>query len=102
MKAQGDELALVMLGMTQAVALYGIFMPGIDKVRDARPGGDTHKDMIVGELGATGVTLSFGIIGSLIAESPLPFLFSVLVATIIVSVYEYTLRSDWAGSQAIP
>lgn len=96
MKSSGDELALVMLGMTQAVALYGIFMPNIADVRDATVGDETHKDMIVGEFGGTGLVLSFGIIGTIIAESPLPLIFAVLVASLMVAVYEWSLRSSFA------
>lgn len=101
MKAQGDELALVMLGMTQAVALYGIFMPNIADVRDAHVGDETHKDMIVGEIGGSGLVLSFGIIGTIIADSPLPLIFSVLVATLMLAVYEWSLRSGFAGQPGV-
>jgi len=101
MKSSGDELALVMLGMTQAVALYGIFMPNISDVRDAHPGDEVHKDMIVGEVGGTGIVITFGVIGSLLAESPLPLIFSVLVASIMLAVYEWSLRSSFAGEPRV-
>lgn len=100
MKTQGDELALVMLGMTQAVALYGIFMPSVSSVRHAQVGDNTHKDMIVGEIGASVIAVSLGIVGSLIGESPLPFIFSVLVASLIIAAYEWSLRSSYASVSA--
>ena len=101
MRAQGDELTLVVLGMTQAVALYGIFMPSIANVREAEVGDSTHKDMLVGEFAATGVTLGFGVIGTIIAESPLPLIFSVLVAAIIIATYEWSLRSNFTSKDTI-
>ncbi len=96
MKLTGDELAISVLAMTQAVVLYTTFCPDLDEVySDSSP--KKRHETRYGEMMAGAITVVFGIVLSLIDESLKPFLFSILLAAILMAAYEHALRQNPVG-----
>ena len=93
MKLTGDDLAISVLAMTQAVVLYTTFCPDLDKIYlDSSP--EKRHATRYGEGMAGAITLMFGAILSIIDESIKPFLFSLLLAGTLMVVYEHALSQN--------
>ncbi len=93
MKLTGDELAISVLAMTQAVVLYTTFCPDLDEVfADSSP--EKRHATRYGEGMAGAITIVFGAVLSIIDESWKPFLFSLLLAAILMGAYEHAMRQN--------
>lgn len=78
-----------------ALGLYGTFpsfMPSLREVRHSTPGdAELVKDVRVGEVLATGVSLLIGGVASSMTGNPLAFFVAVLVCAGMVALYEWNL-----------
>lgn len=77
--------------------LFGLFMPAIETVHGTRGAPETHRRLRVGELATIGIT---GLVGLYIggrSGNYRPMFMGVMVAFLIVGMYEYIYRMSPVG-----
>lgn len=90
-----DITGTALLSVTQGVASFGAFLPKISEVRRADPANnpDVAADVRMGEVAAATLTLGIGAIASSLTGSMVPAVTALLMAIILISLYESTLRT---------
>lgn len=81
-----------LLCVTQAVGAFNTFLPSLSEVRKASDAGETAADVRMGEVAAACLTLGIGAVASLVIGNGIPFALSVIAASSLVALYEFTLR----------
>lgn len=90
-----DAAAVGTLAMTQAVAAFTFFLPKITDVRKASiADAEAIADIRTGEVAALVVSLGVGAICSSLSGSTMPVAIALVMAVIIIAVYETTLRKN--------
>ena len=90
-----DNGAAATLAMTQAVSAFTFFLPKITDVRKtSREDLDAVADIRVGEAAAFTVTLGIGAICASLSQSAMPIFVTLIIASIIIALYEAVLRAD--------
>jgi uncharacterized membrane protein len=87
-----QNIGIATLAITQGIAQFNVFLPRLSDVRKAAPGDDISADVHVGEIAAIAGTVGIGLITSSLVGSKLPLIVSLIVAALMVSVYESVLR----------
>lgn len=87
------EFGTATLAITQTVGAFTAFLPNFTEI------GRSDKDAIAGEvrLGETAAILIAGSIGGLLSwltQSSIPFVVSVFMMFVLVTMYEMALRKD--------
>lgn len=93
--ANPNALGPASLAAGQALSSFTTFLPRLSDVRKARsddPG--MIGDVRLGEIAASAVTLGIGVIASSLSGSNAPMIAAIIVAGILISVYEAALRGD--------
>lgn len=90
-----DITGTALLSVTQGISAFGAFLPKISEVRRADPvnNPDVAADIRMGEVAAATLTLGIGVIASSLTGSAVPVYTALLMATILVCLYESTLRA---------
>lgn len=83
------------LGITQGVSAFQFFLP---RLSDVRKGSMNDPELVgdvrMGEVAAITLCVGIGAIVSSLTASSVPVLVSIVVSTILVCLYEATLRGD--------
>lgn len=93
--ANPNALGPASLAAGQAMTSFTAFLPRLADVRKARsddPG--MIGDVRLGEIAASAVTLGVGVIASSLSGSNAPMVAAVVVAGILICVYEAALRGE--------
>ncbi len=85
--------ALAIFVAVEGANAYSAFLPSIFTIRTFKSETGTHRSIRDGEVIATLFALAIGAATSLIVASWLPLFFAVVTAIVMVSVYEWALRS---------
>ena len=94
-----DNIGAATLAMTQGISAFTFFLPKISDVRKASVGDPSAvADIRVGEAAGLVVSLGIGGIVSGLTKSSLPVAISLLVALLIICLYETVLRANPIGS----
>lgn len=89
------DVGAATLAMTQGISAFTFFLPKISDVRKASVNDPSAvADIRVGEAGGLVVAFGIGAIVSGLTKSTLPVVISLLVALIIICLYETVLRSN--------
>lgn len=90
-----DLFGPAMLSVTTGVQAFYTLLPKLSEIRKADPvnNPDIAADVRMGEVGAVALTLGVGAIASSLTQSPLPAVTGLVMALVLVSVYETALRS---------
>lgn len=91
-----DQFGPAMLSVTTGIQAFYSLLPRLSDVRKADPvnNPDVAADVRLGEVGATALTLGVGAIASSLTQSPLPAITGLLMALVLVGIYESALRSQ--------
>lgn len=83
------------LSLTQTVATFFTFLPGLREVRKAnQDDAELRADVRHGELSSTVIAVGVGAIISFLTKSPTPIYISIMIAFLLIVIYEITLRKD--------
>lgn len=84
------------LAATQGISAFNALLPPLRDVRRANKLVDkeTVKDVRAGELAAGAITLSVGLLASMLTRSQYPAIIAVCIVAILVIVYETVLRTE--------
>lgn len=91
-----DMFGPAMLSVTSGIQAFATLLPKLSDVRKADPvrNPDIAADVRMGEIGASALTMGVGVIASSLTQSPLPAVTGLVMAAILIAVYESALRSD--------
>jgi hypothetical protein len=91
-----DVIGPSTLAISQTVNAFGTFLPKLSEVRKANVADDPDVagDVRLGEIAAVTLAIGVGAISSSITGSSQPAVVAVVVALVLVGVYEYALRND--------
>jgi hypothetical protein len=88
-----ESMGVAALSLGQSFAFFNQYMPPIADVRKADPGNaEFVGDVRIGEVAALTGSLAIGAIVTWITGDPTPIYVSVLVCSVMIGVYEMTLR----------
>lgn len=91
-----QDKALAALGMAVAgTQFYSAALPSVFTIRAFSADAASIRD---GERFATVATLGLGLIVSAMLDHPAPFVMAVVVAVIMVAMYEWALRTSGRGA----
>lgn len=84
------------LAISQTVGSFQFFLPRLSDVRKADINADPGMvgDVRMGEVAASALCIGVGTMVSSLTKSAVPVLTSVLVAALLICIYEMTLRAD--------
>lgn len=84
------------LAATQGVSAFQGFLPKFTEIRRANAENDPGfvADVRMGEVAACTLTLGIGAIASSLNGSSVPAIVALVMCTILVCLYEYTLRAN--------
>jgi len=87
-----QRVALAAVAAAEGAHAYSAWLPSIFTIRHFRDG-QTERDIRHGELAGSIFCLGLGVAMSLLASDPLPFYFSLATVIVMVSVYEWALKT---------
>lgn len=92
----GEIIGPATLSISQGIAAFFTFLPRLSEVRKATPeeNPELAADVRIGEVAATAVCVGVGVITSSLTGSPVPAFVAVVVALVLIGVYETTLNTD--------
>jgi hypothetical protein len=95
------DASVSILAMICAVQTFGAFLPNFAEAHDKMLGSDgtVRADVRHGEVVASTLALSFGVLASSMSDDPRPALFTLAVTAGVVVAYEMLLRDPAAGAQ---
>lgn len=85
-----DVVASTLLAGATGITLFTSMLPRLPDVRK-RNDKDIARDVRVGELSASAITLAFGVIASRMTKSSLPLIVAVIAAGLLIGTYESVL-----------
>ena len=88
-----EKTALSIFVAVEGAHAYSAFLPSIFTIRTFRQEAGTRRSISDGELVGSLFTLALGAVTSALIKDKLPLLFSVVTVIVMVSVYEWALRS---------
>lgn len=96
MPVDGGLIGPATLGMTQGVTLFQSFLPKFTDIRKADPANnpDFVKDVRMGELAASLLTIGLGAMMSGLTGSAVPSVVAVLASAGLILLYETALMSN--------
>lgn len=91
-----DLFGPAMLSVTSGIQAFTTLLPKLSEVRKADPvsNPDIAADVRMGEIGASALTMGVGLIASSLTQNPLPAITGLVMAVILIAVYESALRAD--------
>lgn len=88
-----EKTALAILVAVEGAHAYSAFLPSIFTIRTFRSEKDTIRSIRDGELVGSMFALGLGAVVSALTKDRLPLLFAIGTVVVMVSVYEWALRS---------
>lgn len=82
-----------LLSVTQSVGVFTAVLPPFGEVRKTMGDPATVNDVRMGEMVASGVVISIGLIASLMVDSPIPAMIAIGASGAMVLMYESVLQS---------
>lgn len=82
-----------LLSVTQSVGVFGSMLPSFGEVRKTMGDPAVINDVRMGELAASGIVISVGLIASIMVDSPVPAMIAVGCSGAMVLMYESVLQS---------
>lgn len=90
-----EALGPASLAVGQAVGSFSVFLPKFTDVRQSAPGNVTmQKDVRLGEFAAATMSIGIGVILSSLSGSPAPAVVSIIMAGVVIALYEQALRNE--------
>lgn len=90
-----NALGPASLAVGQAVGSFSVFLPRFTDVRQSAPHDKTMvRDVRLGEVAAVAMSLGIGVILSSLSGEPAPAIVALVMALIVVVLYEQALRSE--------
>lgn len=84
--------ALAVTALGQTVATFPVFLPSLSDVRKGDVSDPTLRgDVRLGEVAASAVAISVGLVMSNLAGSSLPLMTATIMSAVVVGIYEYSL-----------
>lgn len=91
--AEPGAVSVAAIAIGQTVVAYQFFMPSVSEVRRADAGDPGIRgDVLLGQIGAGGVSLAIGVMLASLSGSHIPVWATVFVAAIIAGVYHYAMK----------
>lgn len=88
------DIGVAALAITQGISSFTFFLPKINEVRKGSMSDpDFVADVRTGEVAGLVVTVGVGAICSSLTQSSVPAITSLVVALMIIALYEITMRS---------
>lgn len=82
------------IAIGQSVTSYQFFLPRLAEVREADSGDQVMRSNVyTGQVAAAAVSISVGVMLSMLTDSKIPLFTSVFIALIIAGMYHYALNS---------
>lgn len=97
-----DTISASLLAVTSGVGLYTSFLPDMAEVRKAMPDDELSRDVRIGEVAATSLTVAIGVTASSLSKSVVPAMLSIVAAGGMIFMYESILRSPAPEKAANP
>lgn len=96
MRLGPEQSNVVMLAGVQGVAVFTSLLPAVIEVKKATAATHPHlvESLRIAEFTATAITVSVGVMVSLIAGTWMPVMVSVLISAVVAGIYELLLRSE--------
>ena len=88
-----ESTALAVLTAVEGAHAYSAFLPSIFTIRSFRDQNTTQRSIRDGELIGSLFAVSLGAIVAAVTRNPMPFYFAIGTAVMMVSVYEWALKS---------
>lgn len=88
-----DQASATLLSVTQSVAVFTTLLPPLSEVRKSRGNADTVNDVRMGELAASALVVSIGLMASTMTNSPVPAMVAILSAAGLIVMYESVLSA---------
>lgn len=82
-----------LLSATQSIATFTALLPHLSDVRKSIGDPDTVHDVRMGEIAASALVVSVGMIATSMVKSPVPAMVSVVSALALVVMYESVLQA---------
>lgn len=90
-----DMFGPAMLGVSAGIQAFQSMLPRITDIRkETTDNSSFAADVRLGEVAASTLTIGVGIIASSLTQSVIPVYTSMLMAIILIAIYESTLRAD--------
>lgn len=94
-----SEIGIVLAVIAQAPQAYSAFLPSIMTIRTFVGDERAVRDIREGELFGSAFVLLIGAAGSMLTKKNAPFAVSLVSIAVMISVYEYALRSRRGNRQ---
>ena len=94
-----SEVGIVLAVIAQAPQAYSAFLPSIMTIRTFVGDERAVRDIREGELFGSAFVLLIGAAGSMLTKKNAPFMVSLVSIAVMISVYEYALRSRRGNRQ---
>lgn len=82
-----------LLAITSSVGMFTGLLPSLSEVRKTQGDPSVINDVRVGEIAASALTVSVGLMASSMVKSPVPAMVAVVSAVALVVMYESVLQS---------
>jgi hypothetical protein len=100
MAASREQVLLAAFTALESAHFYSAFLPSVMTIRKFAEDPDALQALRQGEVLATGATVALGWVISELIASPLPLVFALGMAVVMVTIYEWAIRQRW-GSAAL-
>lgn len=89
----GDVTSASLLSVTQSIATFTALLPSLGEVRKTTGDPDVINDVRMGEIAASALVISVGLIASSMVKSPIPATAAIVSAAVLVAMYESVLQA---------
>lgn len=96
-KLSAAEVGVILLVAAEAPQAYSAFLPSIMTIRTFVDDPDAVYDIREGEVLGSAFVLLISVAGTLLTDSPWPFIVGILTIVAMVGVYEYALQGTRGG-----
>jgi len=92
--ADAGAVGAASIAIGQSVASYQFFLPRLAEVREAEPDDpNMRSNVYLGQVAAASVSISVGVMLSMLTDSKIPLVTSVFIALVIAGMYHYAMNS---------
>lgn len=88
-----EQASATLLSITQSVGIFSALLPHLAEVRRSAGDPSTINDVRIGEVAASALVVSIGLMASALVNSPVPAGVAVVSAVLLVAMYESVLQS---------
>jgi hypothetical protein len=102
MMADANMVGPASISLGQTIGSFTSMLPRFTDIRHADPG-DTEiiTDVRLGEVAASTIAIGTGVIISSLTGSPVPAFVALLMAVVLICIYETALRSNGNANQSL-